>query len=293
MSMATAIEHLQEPTAEDTLTGTTTPGKGKAVHTAAAATTETQLSVEQGHGAGTTTGAATGAAADVSDNNDGDDERSIEFVTSEPDTTTTATENVTMATAAPPVPFEGDGADPAQPVPPRSTFDWLAYTVSLNYNRLATSVFSPITHWHWFDTIPNTSIILGAVPSQHLLVQLQRDYAVQDIVNMCAEFKGHLQTMKELGLVQSGRGRSATVVLCWLVYCYKLTALEAQAILLKARGQVDKNVYLHSEVISFYEQVLDQEKNGAIERKVWPDHTGHVNSGEEGEGGTGEVRGGV
>ncbi|KAG0220172.1 hypothetical protein BGX33_007121 [Mortierella sp. NVP41] len=231
-------------------------------------------------------------------------------------------------------PFEGDGADPAQAaalIPPRSTLDWLAYTVSLNYNRLATSVLSPITRWHWYDPIPHTSIILGAVPSQHFLAQLQRDHAVQDIVNMCAEFKGHLQTMRELGLVQcwlptqdfhtpsveniwagvrfidkcerhwktlpedqrgaiyvhckAGRGRSATVVLCWLVYCYKLKPIEAQ---------VDKNVYSHPEVIAFYEQVLDQESNGTLERKVWPSHgsrsasasaSGNNSGGDAGQGG--------
>ncbi|KAF8918004.1 hypothetical protein BGZ58_004970, partial [Dissophora ornata] len=99
-------------------------------------------------------------------------------------------------------PFQGDGADPSVLVPEQSTLDWLAYSVSLNYNRLATSVFSTFTRWHWFDPIPYSSLILGAVPSQQLLVQLQREYRVEDIVNMCAEFQGHLETMKELGLVQ-------------------------------------------------------------------------------------------
>ncbi|KAF9323089.1 hypothetical protein BGZ91_003840 [Linnemannia elongata] len=291
----------------------------------------------------------TGAAEEGSVN---DDDRSIHFVTSEPDAATNATAMTTMTTTTGEPPFEGDGVDPAQAaalIPPRSTFDWLAYTVSLNYNRLATSVFSPITQWHWYDSVPHTSIILGAVPSQHLLVQLQRDHAVQDIVNMCAEFKGHIQTMKELGLVQcwlptrdfstpsvesiwagvrfiekcekgwrdepeekrgalyvhckAGRGRSATVVLCWLVYCYKLTVVEAQVILLKARGQVDKNVYLHPEVVSFYGQVQEQEKNGVIERKVWPGNNSHsqVDNSNEGdnstsggdEGGTEEGSGGT
>ncbi|KAF9910038.1 hypothetical protein EC991_007369 [Linnemannia zychae] len=341
MSMATTIERLQEPAAEHTLSEATTPSKGKAV---SSANTETPLSALQDDSPRTAEGAATTAAASASmpNSTNDDDEGSIEFVTAEPDTTASSAETTTDA---PLVPFEGDGADPALPVPPRSTLDWLAYTVSLNYNRLATSVFSPITRWHWFDPIPNTRIILGAVPSQHLLIQLQREYAVQDIVNMCAEFKGHLQTMKELGLVQcwlptrdfstpsleniwagvrfiekcergwreeapehgqagavyvhckAGRGRSATVVLCWLVYFYKLTVLEAQVILLKARGQVDKNVYLHPEVISFYKQVQDQEKDGTLVRKVWPSPTDHVNSSStgqgEGQGGTEETDGGT
>ncbi|KAI7829432.1 protein-tyrosine phosphatase-like protein [Gamsiella multidivaricata] len=190
-------------------------------------------------------------------------------------------------------PFQGDGADPSQAellIPQQFTVDWLAYSVSLNYNRLATSVFSPITHWHWYDPVPHSSLILGAVPSQHLLAKLKQEYQVEDIVNMCAEFKGHLETMRGLGLVQcwiptrdfhtpsveniwtgvrfivkcdtqwqeieevkrgriyihckAGRGRSATVVLCWLVYCYKLTTQEAQRILLKARAQARRHKYL-------------------------------------------------
>ncbi|KAK3830651.1 MAG: protein-tyrosine phosphatase-like protein [Linnemannia gamsii] len=277
MSMATAtVENSQHTATEDILTDTATLGKGKVPNATAAATAEV-----------TQDDSGTAGAAIVSDNSE---EASIEFVSREqPDSTITATENMaTTATAS--APFEGDGADPAQPVPSRSTFDWLAYTVSLNYNRLAASLLSPLTHWHWHDPISNTSIILGAVPSQHLLFQLKRDHGVQNIVNMCAEFKGYLQTMKELGLVQcwlptrdfstpsveniwagvrfiekcekgwnergeegrgkiyvhckAGRGRSATVVLSWLVYCYKLTVIEAQVILLKARGQVRYcNVY--------------------------------------------------
>ncbi|KAI8594502.1 protein-tyrosine phosphatase-like protein, partial [Dissophora ornata] len=212
-------------------------------------------------------------------------------------------------------------------------------------------VFSTFTRWHWFDPIPYSSLILGAVPSQQLLVQLQREYRVEDIVNMCAEFQGHLETMKELGLVQcwiptrdfhtptlesiwvgvrfiskcearwqelpeaergriyihckAGRGRSATVAVCWLLFCYKLTVEEAQRVLLKARAQVkdlnnncqggdfcnhlanhvsaflhnliykndtkvDKKIQLHPEVLAFYEEVQEQEGNNTIVRKVWP-----------------------
>lgn len=35
-------------------------------------------------------------------------------------------------------------------------------------------------------------------------------------------------------------------------------------------------MYLHPEVISFYEQVQEQEKNGALERKVWPGNNSHI-----------------
>ncbi|KAG0371456.1 hypothetical protein BGX24_001656, partial [Mortierella sp. AD032] len=190
MSMATTtVENSQHTATEDIFTDPATLGKGKVLNTTAAATAEV-----------TQDDSGTAGAAILSDNSE---EASIEFVSREqPDSTITASETMTTttATATAATPFEGDGADPAQPVSSRSTFDWFAYTVSLNYNRLAASLLSPFTHWHWHDPIPNTSIILGAVPSQHLLFQLKRDHGVQDIVNMCAEFKGYLQTMKELGL---------------------------------------------------------------------------------------------
>ncbi|KAF9405734.1 Phosphatidylglycerophosphatase and protein-tyrosine phosphatase 1 [Podila epigama] len=218
-------------------------------------------------------------------------------------------------------PFQGDGVDPdsVKDLPSRTSAEWLAYTVSLNYNKLATSTWlSPITRWHWYNRIPNTSLILGAVPSSHLLGQLQQEEKLEDVINMCAEFKGHLETMRRLGLYQcwvptkdfhtpslpdiwvcirfiakceaqwqtlpesdrgtiylhckAGRGRSATIALCWLVHRYKLETIEAQAILLRARGQVDKDIYRHHEVISFYSQVQEQEAEGKIVRETWPDY---------------------
>jgi hypothetical protein len=117
MSMATAIEHLQESAAVDILAVALISSKGKAANPIVI-TNEAQLSVTQDD-SGTTAGAT---AAGVSS---GDKEGSIVFVNTEPDTTTAV------------VSFEGDGSDPAQPVPPRSTLDWLAYTVSLNYNRVS------------------------------------------------------------------------------------------------------------------------------------------------------------
>ncbi|KAF9947967.1 hypothetical protein BGZ72_010105 [Mortierella alpina] len=87
--------------------------------------------------------------------------------------------------------------------PQQSLLDWVAYTVSLNYNRIATSpVLSPFTRWHWYDPIPHTPLILGALPSEHQLVHMQRYDKVQDVINMCAEFHGHTATMDRLGLLQ-------------------------------------------------------------------------------------------
>ncbi|KAG0301559.1 hypothetical protein BGZ97_002737 [Linnemannia gamsii] len=199
MSMATALGHHLD--AEDTAAAATTgstPGKGRVPTDTTIPTTDTTIPTTETTASKADSGTMDSVAAKATDDGK-DDDRSFQFVTSEPDIAASTTAES---------PFEGDGADPAQAavlIPLRSTFDWLAYTVSLNYNRLATSVFSPITHWHWYNPVPHTSIILGAVPSQHLLAQLTRDHAVQNIVNMCAEFKGHLQTMKELGLMQ-----------CWL-----------------------------------------------------------------------------
>ncbi|CAO3566315.1 unnamed protein product [Mortierella alpina] len=202
-------------------------------------------------------------------------------------------------------------------LPQQSLLDRVAYAVSLNYNRIATSpVLSPLTRWHWYDPISNTPLILGALPSDHQLVHMQQHDRVRCIINMCAEFRGHLGTMSRLGLSQcwiptrdfhtpsvdsiwrgvqyiekceagwdtlpeserptiylhckAGRGRSATVALCWLVYNFSLTTMEAQRILLGARGQVDKNIHLHPEVITFYNQVKEQETHHSRTRKPWP-----------------------
>ncbi|KAF8977127.1 hypothetical protein BGZ46_007631 [Entomortierella lignicola] len=120
----------------------------------------------------------------------------------------TSQENETtesIATQTTSTPFQGDGTDPSQAallIPQRTLTEWLTYSISLNYNRLATSVLSPITHWQWYNRIPHTNVILGAVPSQQILVQLQREQRLENVVNMCAEFNGHIETMNDLGLVQ-------------------------------------------------------------------------------------------
>ncbi|KAF9971028.1 hypothetical protein BGZ73_006095 [Actinomortierella ambigua] len=229
----------------------------------------------------------------------------------------------------------------------RTAFERLAYAVSLNYNKpmhaclakrenykqedsrrycpykkldLATSIFYPVTGWHWYDPIRNTMCILGAVPSRNHLAHLSTTYNVRYVINMCAEFPGHLETMKELGIKQcwlptkdfhtpstdslwrgvkyiedvtaaaavaasradiptengaeepspssswsftsakddssqpkgkiylhckAGRGRSASVAICWLVYEYDLTLAQAQKILLLCRGQPFMIKYKH------------------------------------------------
>ncbi|KAG0098408.1 Phosphatidylglycerophosphatase and protein-tyrosine phosphatase 1 [Podila epicladia] len=187
--------------------------------------------------------------------------------------------NIDQSTTTYNGPYNGDGVDPLQPteLPQRTPADWVAYTVSLNYNRVCL----------------------------HLLESLQKQEKVENILNMCAEFRGHLEKMRELGLYQcwvptrdfhtpsvpdiwicvrliakcekqwqelpeqergtiylhckAGRGRSATIALCWLVYQFKLSTLEAQAILLHARGQVDKDIHRHTEVITFYSQTSRKE----------------------------------
>ncbi|KAI8819630.1 protein-tyrosine phosphatase-like protein [Fimicolochytrium jonesii] len=67
---------------------------------------------------------------------------------------------------------------------------------------------------------------------------------------------------------KAGRGRSAAVVICWLVYRYQLTPLEAQNIMFSKRPQVDKTLHLHPRVVQFYQCAL--ETNGAT-RQEWDD----------------------
>lgn len=55
---------------------------------------------------------------------------------------------------------------------------------------------------------------------------------------------------------QAGKGRSATVALCYLVQLHRITADEAQALLLQLRPQVDRDIASRPEV-SEYIRTLD------------------------------------
>ncbi len=132
---------------------------------------------------------------------------------------------------------------------------------------------------HWYDWIDD-SVALGARPRRHHLEQLSAA-GVRTVINLCAEYRGHPQTLARLGMTQlwlptidytapaeddvrrgldrirddaahgakvyvhckAGNGRAATLALCWLMQRHALPALEAQARLLAVRPGVMRRLH--------------------------------------------------
>ncbi len=129
--------------------------------------------------------------------------------------------------------------------------------------------------WHRWDWV-NDDVLLGALPVRADLAKLQA-MGVGAVVNLCDEFAGYVDALGELGLEQlhlpildyhspqeaevlagirfmvgqvgagrkvyvhckAGRGRSATLVLCYLMASAGMTADEAYEKVRAARPQVD------------------------------------------------------
>lgn len=72
--------------------------------------------------------------------------------------------DIDQSTATYNSPFDGDGVDPLQPIelPQRTPADWVAYTVSLNYNRVC------VSGWHgflvWLELESHLATVLKANP---------------------------------------------------------------------------------------------------------------------------------
>lgn len=136
-----------------------------------------------------------------------------------------------------------------------------------------------VLRWrHWWDEI-EPGVLLGARPLS-VDVQGLYDLGVRTVVNMCDEYEGPVHEYERLGIRQrwlrtidfqppsienvrtgveaieesvkndekvyvhckAGRGRSATVVLCWLVKYRGLNAAAAQQRLLARRPHVNANL---------------------------------------------------
>lgn len=132
---------------------------------------------------------------------------------------------------------------------------------------------------NWYDQI-DECVILGALPSGNGVSELKK-MGVRAVLNLCDEYAGpeeaysangikylrlptidytspSLETVSEgVSFIErcvsrrdlvyvhckAGRGRSATVILCWLVKAKKISPLEAMEFLLKRRPQVNKNLH--------------------------------------------------
>lgn len=129
--------------------------------------------------------------------------------------------------------------------------------------------------WDWVDD----DVLLGAIPFEREIDQLQR-LGIGAVVNMCAEYKGRLKALEAADIKQlwlptpdftppaaddlrrgvefiqasladgrkvyvhckAGRGRSATVVLCYLVVVRGMTPEQAQQHLLTIRPHVNRRI---------------------------------------------------
>ena len=128
---------------------------------------------------------------------------------------------------------------------------------------------------HWWDEV-DEGVILGAMPSRKNLAQLQA-MEVRAIINMCEEHECSVARCTPYGMdaiqlptrdrcppslqdivramdfiaeyrkrgdgvyihCRAGRGRGATVALCWLIKSQQVTPSQAFTMLAKRRRQVD------------------------------------------------------
>ena len=141
---------------------------------------------------------------------------------------------------------------------------------------------------HWWDEIDD-GVILGALPSATHIKQLQR-LGVRAVVNMCAEYEGcrsvyaqHEMQSLRLATIdmhppsysnvcraiafisqhrdngnavyihcRAGRGRAATIALCWLIKSHSLIPENAYAHLHERRVQIDRGLAQREVVKRFW-----------------------------------------
>ncbi|KAH8548309.1 protein-tyrosine phosphatase-like protein [Umbelopsis sp. PMI_123] len=148
-------------------------------------------------------------------------------------------------------------------------------------------------------------VILGALPTPTQIKEMQQQQNLKTVINLCAEFPGYRGMYNELGIHQmcigttdytvpslekleagvaavmdiaeheegsvyihckAGRGRSAALGLCYLIRRYQLNPQQAQDILLKARTQVDKELYQAEPIRMYYKSVIMEDEAERIHR---------------------------
>lgn len=141
---------------------------------------------------------------------------------------------------------------------------------------------------NWWDEVDDC-VILGAIPF-YSDVRSLREMGVKCIINLCAESKGPVALYekynidyyalpttdftcpnienieKGVSIIQkyknqkvyvhckAGRGRSATIVYCWLVCCRKYSLEHAMELLIFKRPQVNRKLYKREIVKKYIEQ---------------------------------------
>lgn len=143
----------------------------------------------------------------------------------------------------------------------------------------------------WWDAIDD-DLVLGGLPTAREVGALFA-LGVRGAVNTCAEHPGPLEEYRRLGMrhlhlptidytpplledveralefvagvvalgdkvyvhCKAGRGRSATVAMCWLMQRHRLTPAEAQRWLRRRRPHVDRDLALRDVVVRFHRKV--------------------------------------
>ncbi len=141
----------------------------------------------------------------------------------------------------------------------------------------------------WWDELDGEPIILGALPFSRDVTHLL-EVGVTGVINMCIEYPGPKTTYEKYGVQQlwlptvdftpprledihraidfidkhvasggkvyvhckAGRGRSATVVLCWLMHRRGLTPEQAAICLVNQRPHINKGLAERAVVQEFY-----------------------------------------
>ncbi len=142
---------------------------------------------------------------------------------------------------------------------------------------------------NWCDQI-DEYVVLGALPSPSDIPEL-KDMGIRAVLNLCDEYTGPREAYRKAGLVQlrlptidytspsletvqrgvrfidtnvargnrvyvhckAGRGRSATIVLCWLMKSKELSAPSAMEYLLNKRPHVNNQIHQREVVREFIE----------------------------------------
>ena len=168
----------------------------------------------------------------------------------------------------------------------------LLFLPSLAWNMLLGRV---LRIRHWWDPIDD-HVILGARPFARDVARLEK-LGVTAVVNTCEEYRGPVQQYEECQIEQlwiptidftppsledvckgvrfieqqsagggkvyvhckAGRGRSATVALCWLMVAHDMTVDEAQQRLRERRPHVLRGLPQRTVVQQFEKLLLDGE----------------------------------
>ena len=147
----------------------------------------------------------------------------------------------------------------------------------------------------WWDLLEGEPILLGALPFSRDVPHL-RSVGVTGVINMCIEYHGPIKAYAQFDVEQlwlptvdftppslgnihrgvnfidkhvdaggkvyvhckAGRGRSATVVLCWLIHRRGFTPAQAAAYLTKQRPHINKGLAERAVVQEFHRSFLAQ-----------------------------------